>query len=213
VMVRSTSTGPSAGTFVSTCTWTLVMSGTASMGSCCALRTPTAATMTTKAKTRRRHFRQSSRSFFMACPSVLVAFGELAAAQRALQREGAADGEARTLIQARSHLEEAACATAERDRLRAEAVRFVGGDEHHRLAIEGRHRVGRDNEHALVRASADQLDAPEETAAKTGVGSLRRHANGQRARALIESGRDVCDGAGHRDVGKRVEANDCGRAR
>src|SRR5690606_32808810 len=168
VMVRSTSTGPSAGTFVSTCTWTLVMSGTASMGSCCALRTPTAATMTTKAKTRRRHFRQSSRSFFMACPSVLVAFGELAAAQRALQREGAADGEARTLIQARSHLEEAACATAERDRLRAEAVRFVGGDEHHRLAIEGRHRVGRDNEHALVRASADQLDAPEETAAKTG---------------------------------------------
>jgi hypothetical protein len=32
VMVRSTSTGPSAGTLVRTCTWTLVMSGTASIG-------------------------------------------------------------------------------------------------------------------------------------------------------------------------------------
>jgi hypothetical protein len=33
VMVRSTSTGPSAGTLVNTWTCTLVMSGTASMGS------------------------------------------------------------------------------------------------------------------------------------------------------------------------------------
>jgi hypothetical protein len=55
---------------------------------------------------------------------------------------------------------------------------------------------------------ADQLDAAEETAAKARVGRLERHADGQRARALVERGRDVGDRAGHREVGKRVQADD-----
>ena len=44
VTKRSTSSGPRAGAWVSTCTWTLVMSGTASMGSSVAARRPNAAT-------------------------------------------------------------------------------------------------------------------------------------------------------------------------
>ena len=50
----STSTGPSAGAFVSTCTCTLVTSGTASIGNSRAAYTPTAPRHSTAKMTRKR---------------------------------------------------------------------------------------------------------------------------------------------------------------
>ena len=82
VIVRSTSTGPSAGTFVSTCTWTLVMSGTASMGSCMRAAHAHRRDDDDEGEDEEAPFQAKFEIFFMACPSVLVAFGELAAAQR-----------------------------------------------------------------------------------------------------------------------------------
>jgi len=61
VMKRSTSSGPSAGAEVRICTWMLVTSGTASMGSDrIALRPPTTSSAES-ARTRKRFLRDHSR--------------------------------------------------------------------------------------------------------------------------------------------------------
>lgn len=80
VMNCSTSRGPSAGALVSTCTCTVVTSGTASMGRLRRARTPSAPTKSTKNATTRRFLMENRMILSItAGSSVRVAFAQLAA--------------------------------------------------------------------------------------------------------------------------------------
>ena len=145
-MVRSTSTGPSAGAFVRTCTWTFVMSGTASIGSCSALRTPTDGDDDDEREDEEAPLQAELDELLHRHALSLVAFGELAALERALQREGAARRRAGAPSASPDRTSKKPPARRpERHGLRPKRVRFVGRNEDDRAdrRASRRHRPAR----------------------------------------------------------------------
>src|SRR3954452_23583717 len=98
----STSTGESAGAAVMTCTWTFVTSGTASIGSSSAARTPATTRSRDAMITIARWRRDQATTWVRSCTSLLLAEGALE--DGALQGEDPLDHDLFALAQATQDL-------------------------------------------------------------------------------------------------------------
>src|SRR4029079_6456382 len=139
----STSTDESAGAAVITCTWMFVMSGTASIGSCTADRTPTATSSPVSSSTIARWRREHATTPDRKATSVLRA--ERALEDGALQREHPVDHDLLACAQAAEDLDAPPGRATEGDGVKIEVV--VGlADEHDIPVGDARDPGERDND-------------------------------------------------------------------
>src|SRR4051812_32769634 len=152
----STSIGESAGAGVMICTWTLVMSGTASMGRSTAERTPT---MIRRAVARRTIARWRSDQATMRprkITSLLLAEGALQ--DRALEREDAVDNHLLAGAQAAQDFDATAGGAAHRDRVSLEVA--VGLADEDDLLVGHARDGGKRDDYPLGRGFGRPDDHP-----------------------------------------------------
>src|SRR6187401_3481894 len=205
----STSTGESAGAAVITCTCTLVMSGTASMGSRTAEVTPSAinsrqATSTTGRLASDQRTTEESQ---------LISFllGERAAQHAALQREDAVDHHGFALAQTREHADSAQAGLAEVDLVQLEVA--VGlPDEHDGPAADLGDRTASDDQHGFtLLAAARHVRRTEEPQPQRAVRVVQANPRGDGARDGVDLAPHVFDGARKMTLRKGIQRDLGGR--
>ena len=102
----SISNGESAGASVLICTWLLVMSGTASIGSRCSDRTPNAASAATSSTTKKRCVTENLRirSITASAPPLSMLMLGFGLAELRLENEGVLDGDRFAKLKTRQNL-------------------------------------------------------------------------------------------------------------
>src|SRR5690606_31891316 len=193
VTKRSTSSGPSAGAFVRICTWTFVMSGTASIGSVRAALSPSATTTAVSTSTRNRLRRDH---WTMCCNMSVVLVCEGGAFELGLERQASVRDDLFPFSKAALNLERRSGARADADASNREGP-LGTTDEDDLLSGHALERGRRDRQRGPIVLSRLSHFVPEEPrptehAGAKGVILVRHHdANSGASRSVIEKLPDV----------------------